>query len=360
MDTLAHTLWTYIIYFSHKLKWWAILIAVLPDIFAFTPHFFVEHFVGGQIIFDALYNFSHSFISVLLIGLIVFLFARKYLILLGAWALHIFIDIFTHPFGYYPTNYLYPFTSPFMFAIDYRTFTFTIINYVLIMTILTTLVYFYKIRKKNHKNSVLHFIPAAKFHVFSPLFDLGCSILGLGKTYRDKIIKKINIESNKKITILDAGCGTGSLAKEVKKKYPNINLYAIDIDPNILSIAKKKGYKQEIHFSKASITKLPFPSNHFDVVYSSLVIHHLPTKLKQEALNEIKRVLKKEGKFFLIDLGKPKHWIFTPVLWFAYYFEEANDNYHGKLPLMMKNAGFTSIKQLGWYRGSIEFLVGIK
>ena len=203
------------------------------------------------------------------------------------------------------------------------------------------------------------FIPALSFHFLTHWFDLCCTIVGLGKRYRRKIIQVLDISQNEK-HILDAGCGTGSLAIELKKALPTINLHAIDADPEALKIAHAKADSTDIRFQQAFIQELPFPDNTLDVVYSSLVFHHLPRQTKMEAMKEINRVLKKKGRFLLVDFGKPKNMLGTIFSLMSLMLEEGKDNYQGLLPQMLKDAGFRKTVDKATYRLSISFLEATK
>src|SRR3989344_7589684 len=193
------------------------------------------------------------------------------------------------------------------------------------------------------------YIPALRFHFLTHWFNIFCTLVGLGKTYRRKIIQTLQLSPNEK-HILDAGCGTGSLAIELKKEVPAIELHAIDADPEALKIAQKAG--SNIRFQQAFIQKLPFPDNTFDVVYSSLVFHHLKHETKIEAMKEIKRVLKKNGRFLLVDFGKPKNILGTIFSGMSVMLEEGRDNHQGLLPQMLRNAGFRRIVDKATYRFS--------
>ncbi len=205
------------------------------------------------------------------------------------------------------------------------------------------------------------FIPAARFHMLTPLFDALCAFVGLGSGYRKKIVTVLDI-LKQKICVMDAGCGSGSLAIDVKKESQNISLYAVDADQKILVIAEKKAEmeNQQIHFRKAFLQKLSFPDNSFDVVYSSLVFHHLNSDIKKEAMKEIHRVLKKEGRFLLVDFGKPKNKFFSVFSWFTVLFEEGYDNYKGRIPEMLSGAGFNNVTEVARYRFNIVFLEAVR
>lgn len=93
------------------------------------------------------------------------------------------------------------------------------------------------------------------------------------------------------LKILDAGCGTGLLAKKLEK-FGNIE--AVDISPEALKFAKKRGIKVK----QASVTQLPFKVNTFDLVVSVDVIYHKEVD-DQKALSEFFRVLKPGGVLVL-------------------------------------------------------------
>ncbi len=52
------------------------------------------------------------------------------------------------------------------------------------------------------------------------------------------------------------------------------------------------------------IEQLPFPDQSFDVVFSTLMMHHLPAGLKRQGLAEIARVLKPGGRLVIADFKR--------------------------------------------------------
>lgn len=194
------------------------------------------------------------------------------------------------------------------------------------------------------------FIPSARFHTLNHFFDYFCILLGLGKNYRKEVIKSLDLPKED-IVILDAGCGTGSLAIEIKQEKSTTTIYGVDIDPKIISIAKKKANKKNlaINFEVSPIQKLPFKDKSIDIVYSSLVFHHLSQKIKIEALKEIHRTIKDNGYFLLADFGKPKNKL-PSLSWLTMIFEEGYDNYKGNLPKMIKDSGFKNVEIVSYKR----------
>lgn len=93
------------------------------------------------------------------------------------------------------------------------------------------------------------------------------------------------------LKILDGGCGAGLLAKKLKK-YGDVA--AVDISPYAVKLAKKRGVPAQ----QASVDKLPYKNNVFDLVVSVDVIYHRQVDDKK-ALAEFFRVLKPGGVLIL-------------------------------------------------------------
>lgn len=88
--------------------------------------------------------------------------------------------------------------------------------------------------------------------------------------------------------LLDVGCGEGFLAEHIMKKRPEIKITGLDISQQALKKAKKR--VSSVTFKKASILKLPFSDNSFDIVLCLEVLEHLKDPL--EAIKELSRVTK--------------------------------------------------------------------
>lgn len=202
------------------------------------------------------------------------------------------------------------------------------------------------------------FKSAASYSYLTPLYDIGCELLGYGKSFKDKIVEKLEITPNQKI--LDIGCGTGTFLIELKRKYPKTNVFGIDPDQKILKIAQNKLDKVgfEAKLIKGLAQELPFSKNYFDNVVSILTFHHLPTEVKRQAISEIYRVLKNGGTFLLADFGKPESLISNVLLKIGSTFEGRENmeaNLSGKLPQMLKDYRF-KVDVIGERFRGIQFL----
>lgn len=96
----------------------------------------------------------------------------------------------------------------------------------------------------------------------------------------------------KHLRILDAGCGTGLLGKKLEQFG---NVVGIDVNDYALSLARRRG----LAVKKASVARIPFVNNTFDLVVSIDVLYHKAVENDQKALAEIYRVLKLDGVFIL-------------------------------------------------------------
>jgi ubiquinone/menaquinone biosynthesis C-methylase UbiE len=107
--------------------------------------------------------------------------------------------------------------------------------------------------------------------------------------------------------VLDVGCGTGTLAMEVARRVGRAGRVA-GVDPGTQQIARAslKAARRNvpIEFQIGVIEQLPFPDQTFDVVFSTLMMHHLPASLKRQGLAEIARVLKPGGRLVIADFKR--------------------------------------------------------
>ena len=147
--------------------------------------------------------------------------------------------------------------------------------------------------------------------------------------------------------VLEVGCGTATLsilAKRVTGETGSVE--GIDLAPKMIAKAQKKARaaKLRIGFKCASIEALPYPDECFDAVTSSFMFHHLPVEIKKRGLEEVYRVLKRGGRFFLCDFCSP-HYLTIPVMvlmliWMA----PTRYQLFGKLPGLIEESSFGTPK----------------
>ncbi|HEX9201063.1 MAG TPA: methyltransferase domain-containing protein [Acidobacteriaceae bacterium] len=142
-------------------------------------------------------------------------------------------------------------------------------------------------------------------------YDLTLWLLTLGreKAFRERVLRLARLSPGEQV--LDVGCGTGTLAIAAAREVgPTGAVYGVDASPEMLARAAKKASKAgaDIGFRNALAEALPFPDAHFDVVLTTVMLHHLPGKLRNQCAAEIRRVLKPGGRLLAVDFGaSPSH-----------------------------------------------------
>ena len=94
--------------------------------------------------------------------------------------------------------------------------------------------------------------------------------------------------------VLDAGCGPGRDTEYLTEK--GLDVTGIDLAEGMIEHAKdnKKGL-----FKKMDIRDLEFEDNNFEGIWCNTVMHFFPPEQMPEILDELKRVLKDEGVFYI-------------------------------------------------------------
>lgn len=179
-------------------------------------------------------------------------------------------------------------------------------------------------------------------HSWARYYDLVVNLISLGreKKFRQAALDLVEIKPG--MNILDVGCGTGSLTIAAKQKQGQEGqVVGIDPSSNMVNLAREKAEKRgiQIDFQVGVIEKLDFPGDQFDLVMSSLMMHHLPDELKLAGLEEVQRVLKPGGQLLIIELDPGAFSLATLVHGHASQLSEALKNV---LPFLEK-IGYGSI-----------------
>jgi SAM-dependent methyltransferase len=101
------------------------------------------------------------------------------------------------------------------------------------------------------------------------------------------------------LRVLDVGCGTGALLREIVVRVPYGELY-VGIDPSqgMLEEARRTS-DPRIRFIRGAAEALPFPDRYFDLVVTSASFHHWVDQ--RAGLEELARVVSDNGLVVLVD-----------------------------------------------------------
>ena len=177
-------------------------------------------------------------------------------------------------------------------------------------------------------------------------YDLHTSLLGLGvnRSNSRMIVEMAKIKPGDKV--LDVGCGSGNLTLTAKKYAGRSgSVYGIDAAPEMIEVARKKAWqlRTDVIFDVGLIEKLPLEDATFDVVISRLVIHHLPNDLKLRGFAEIFRVLKPNGRLFLVDFTPPVNPILSYITSALVGHEMMTRSDVSVIPSMLTETGFIDV-----------------
>jgi ubiquinone/menaquinone biosynthesis C-methylase UbiE len=146
-------------------------------------------------------------------------------------------------------------------------------------------------------------------------------------------------------SVLEVGCGTGELTRRARSRAGSAAIVAgIDPSAEMIGVARAKSQRAGlgIDYRVAAIEALPFVDASFDVVLSSLMMHHLPEDLKQLGLAEVRRVLKPGGRLLIVDMKRPTGFLSRlalPIVMHGGMTHGVQD-----LPAVVSGAGFVDVE----------------
>jgi ubiquinone/menaquinone biosynthesis C-methylase UbiE len=138
-------------------------------------------------------------------------------------------------------------------------------------------------------------------------YDLLIALLTFGRerSFREQLLERARLKAGE--SVLDIGCGTGTLGIVAKQKVGASGVvHGIDALPEMVARAqhKAKRARVDVAFDVALAQSLPFADGRFDVVLSTVMLHHLPRAGREQAVRDARRVLKPGGRLFLVDFVK--------------------------------------------------------
>jgi len=102
---------------------------------------------------------------------------------------------------------------------------------------------------------------------------------------------------------MDIGCAIGQFSCALKRRFPDAEVWGMDIGAPMVRYAHSRAAKQglDVNFAQMASEKLNSPDNHFDLVTAHLLFHELPEPIIKQTIAEVYRVLRPGGTFVLWD-----------------------------------------------------------
>ncbi len=135
-----------------------------------------------------------------------------------------------------------------------------------------------------------------RFSYFYDFLEAIPEYFGFSK-FRRELLDSINGR------VLEVGVGTG---KNLKYYPAGCEVFAVDFSFKMLERARKKAQERDgVHLLRMDGENLGFKSESFDVIVTSFVLCSIPDPIA--SLNEIKRLIKKDGQIRMLEHVKSKY-----------------------------------------------------
>jgi ubiquinone/menaquinone biosynthesis C-methylase UbiE len=118
----------------------------------------------------------------------------------------------------------------------------------------------------------------------------------------------LNIEPQE--TIIDVGGGTGLIAKVLRNKTQNSNIVVIDLSRSML----QKVDDPALSAVQGDVTIFPLKDETSTLAVLINTMHHIDETKQQLALREVFRILKKQGRIFIIEIWFPNTFLLNTFM----------------------------------------------
>lgn len=140
---------------------------------------------------------------------------------------------------------------------------------------------------------------------------LGFRIVGGELKFRNEVVAAADIQPGD--SVLDVNCGTGTQALVTAAATgAGGQVTGIDLSREMIAMARSKMRHEPVEFIVANSEDMPFDDASFDRATITLAYHEMNREGRSNALAEISRVLKPEGRLIIADLRAPDT-LFTRV-----------------------------------------------
>ena len=182
-------------------------------------------------------------------------------------------------------------------------------------------------------------------------YDAVLALMTREKKWRGELVKLVAPRPGE--TIVDIGCGTGTLAIALGEAEPSCTILGVDPDSAVLEIARRKAVAAgaTVQWFEAMGDALDAiePLQGCDKIVSSLVLHQCPMEVKETIVRQMWRLLKPEGELFVADYGEQRTLLMRTLFRQVQMidgFELTEPNARGCVPEILREAGFREVEEV--------------
>jgi ubiquinone/menaquinone biosynthesis C-methylase UbiE len=158
------------------------------------------------------------------------------------------------------------------------------------------------------------------FDLWAPSYDFFFLTIFYQAVHK-RLLEYVDLPS--KSDVLDIGCGTGRLLNRLAANFPDMRGFGLDLSPQMLRVAREKNnHHPRLIFVEGKAESLPFAENQFDAVFNTISFLHYPEP--QQFFSEVARVLKKGGRFYLVDSALPSSYLSVAAV--RFYSKQEREN----------------------------------
>ena len=140
------------------------------------------------------------------------------------------------------------------------------------------------------------------------IYHYGTNNFYNGRNYQDELhrnlARSIPLPADGKVKrILDAGCSCGQQVIALKQRYPDAEVWGVDIGAPMVRYAHMRAVDMgvDVNFRHALAEDTGFPDGYFDIVTSYILHHEVPEDATYKIIQETSRVLRPGGVYYPVD-----------------------------------------------------------
>lgn len=204
------------------------------------------------------------------------------------------------------------------------------------------------------------YVPAAGRPWLTGSYDRAVALTMREAAWRPALVQAVSRDLPLGGSVVEVGCGTGSLTLAIADARPDARVIGVDADPAVLELARRKPGTGRVTWLEGFADSFALPAASADVVMCSLLLHHLVDDDKAAALERAADVLVDNGALHVADWGPPRgpaSALGARALMLLDGSAGPRSLLDGRLPAMLTTAGLMAPRRSGALRtvwGTLE------